>query len=206
MGDDGRQSPQDTYDLHKEDVFAEEMAPAQPESIRLDRRDLRSILDAIRGTDSRLSEFLESVKPKEESTLRKRKAALPPPFRKREAAWSPASRSFQPTMDSKRISKEVACADRSTPRRIARITGSTENWTEERESVGPVDKKVTGGETARKENTHPAFMQSTSLGPISLRQEISSLKRSEVPRTRDLAASGRNPRTNVEKFVTGCLD
>ncbi|CAJ0606713.1 unnamed protein product [Cylicocyclus nassatus] len=96
MGDDGRQAPQDTCeDLHEEEVFAEEMAPAQPESLRLDRRDLRSILEAIRVTDPRLNEFLESVKRKEESTSRKRKAAPPPSFRKQEAAWPPAFRSFQ---------------------------------------------------------------------------------------------------------------
>ncbi|CAJ0602602.1 unnamed protein product [Cylicocyclus nassatus] len=48
MGDDGNQQPEDTYeDLREEEVFAEEMAPAQPESIPLHRRDLRSILDAI---------------------------------------------------------------------------------------------------------------------------------------------------------------
>ncbi|CAJ0597675.1 unnamed protein product [Cylicocyclus nassatus] len=252
MGDDGRQPPQDTYeDLHEEEVFAEEMAPAQPESIRLDRRDLRSTLDAIRSenqfpstpsaptfkregyarqhdfnlsivrklvplqdcqevgavissviqdltvrnetlkiadghpgvfqfldnknkseslrvTDPRLSEFLESVKPKEESTSRKRKA-VPPPFEsgKQLGHLLPALSSTKPkaprlsqattvasrpTMDTNRISKEVARAERSTPRRIARITDSNENWTEERSSVGPVDKKVIGGEIAQKEN------------------------------------------------------
>ncbi|CAJ0594634.1 unnamed protein product [Cylicocyclus nassatus] len=50
MGDDGRQSPQDTYEeLHEEEVFAEKMASGQSESIPLDRRDLRSVLDAIRS-------------------------------------------------------------------------------------------------------------------------------------------------------------
>ncbi|VDN30029.1 unnamed protein product [Cylicostephanus goldi] len=50
MGDDGRQPPQDTYEeLRKKEVFAGELAPAQHESFRLDRRDLRSILDAIRS-------------------------------------------------------------------------------------------------------------------------------------------------------------
>ncbi|EYB84154.1 hypothetical protein Y032_0322g2444 [Ancylostoma ceylanicum] len=57
--------------------------------------------ELLKTTDPRLSEFLETIKKKDEDTSRERK--LPPPsapFRKREAAWPPASLMFQNSFEA----------------------------------------------------------------------------------------------------------
>ncbi|CAJ0602804.1 unnamed protein product [Cylicocyclus nassatus] len=145
MDDDDQHQQEDLERIREEVIYAEEVDQPRIESIRLDKRDLECILQAVRKlmplqnsegvgsiiasvvqdltvrndtlkiadehpgvfqfldiksksdslkvTDPRLSEFLEAVKPKEESTTRKRKLGQPAaPFRKREAAWPPASR------------------------------------------------------------------------------------------------------------------
>ncbi|RCN42513.1 zinc knuckle [Ancylostoma caninum] len=57
--------------------------------------------ELLKTTDPRLSEFLETIKKKDDETTRKRK--MPPtsaPFRKREAAWPPASLMFQNSFEA----------------------------------------------------------------------------------------------------------
>ncbi|KAK6036610.1 reverse transcriptase [Cooperia oncophora] len=108
--------------------------------------------DSLKSMDPRLSEFMESIRKKEQEGSRKRKSSSPQPFRGKEAAWRPASFARRPPTSywSRPYAdrRPYSYAGRDIP--PTRSTREFPRKIEESRPVTVAEEKATGPKNARK--------------------------------------------------------